>query len=76
MNTFQIDLLGWIGFLFIMIGYYFNAKRRINCFYFWGIGNCIYILYGFIIDAIPIIGMSIFVLIMNVYGYFYWNDSK
>ena len=76
MNTFQIDLLGWIGFSFIITGYYFNAKRKINCFYIWGIGNRIYILYGFIIDAIPIIGMSIFVLIMNVYGYYHWNDSK
>ena len=52
-----------------------NAKEIIF-FIVWGIGNAIYILYGFIINAFPIIAMSIFVLGMNIYGYLNWvKDS-
>ena len=32
----------------------------------------VYILYGFVINAFPIMAMSVFVLIMNIYGYFNW----
>ena len=32
----------------------------------------VYVLYGFIINAFPIMAMSVFVLIMNIYGYFNW----
>ena len=45
MNISLMDLIGWIGFLFIIAGYYLNAKKYINCFYIWGTGNIIYIIY-------------------------------
>ena len=46
------------------------------CVYIWGLGNTIYVLYGFIISAFPIIAMSVFVLGMNIYGYLNWvKDS-
>jgi len=75
MNILFIDLIGWVGFLFITIGYYLNAKKYINCFFIWGTGNIIYIIYGYIISAIPIIAMSSFVLCMNVYGYYNWKEE-
>ena len=70
------QLIGWIGFLFIIAGYYLNAKKYINCFFIWGIGNAIYTFYGYIINAIPIIAMSIFLLCINVYGYYSWKDEE
>ena len=76
MNISYTDLIGWIGFLFIIAGYYLNAKKYINCFFIWGAGNIIYIVYGYILNAIPIIAMSAFVLYMNVYGYYSWMDKK
>ena len=76
MNISLMDLIGWIGFLFIIAGYYLNAKKYINCFYIWGTGNLIYILYGYILNAIPIIAMSVFVLCMNAYGYYSWKSKK
>ena len=76
MITEHTQLIGWIGFLFIIAGYYLNAKKYINCFFIWGIGNLIYIVYGYIINAIPIIAMSLFLLCINVYGYYSWKDEE
>ena len=70
------QLIGWIGFLFIIAGYYLNAKKYINCFFIWGIGNVIYTFYGYTINAIPIIAMSLFLLCINVYGYYSWKDEE
>ena len=75
MESFQIDVIGWLGFILVSLGYYFNAKKKLYCFYVWGLGNAIYIYYGYIINAFPIIAMSLFVLFMNIYGYLNWiND--
>tara|TARA_A100001234_G_C12277416_1_gene239580 strand:+ start:34 stop:285 length:252 start_codon:yes stop_codon:yes gene_type:complete len=76
MSDLMIDTVGWLGFSLIFLGYYFNAKKKIYCFYIWGLGNTVYIIYGYIIDAIPIIAMSIFVLIMNFYGYINWSKEN
>tara|TARA_Y100001970_G_scaffold110301_1_gene137770 strand:- start:909 stop:1139 length:231 start_codon:yes stop_codon:yes gene_type:complete len=72
MEVVYIDILGWLGFLLILVGYYLNAQKQIICFPIWAIGNIIYIIYGFILNAFPIMAMSIFVLGMNVYGYKNW----
>ena len=70
-------IIGWLGFALVSMGYYFNAKKKLYCFFIWGIGNAIYILYGFIISAPPIIAMSVFVLGMNIYGDLNWvKDSQ
>ena len=68
-----IELMGWLGFLFILIGYYLNAKQNINCFYIWGLGNILFMIYALMISAPPQVAMSIFVLGMNVYGYIEWK---
>ena len=70
------EMIGWLGFLFILIGYYLNAKQNINCFYIWGLGNILFMIYAFIISAPPQIAMSIFVLGMNVYGYYSWKKDN
>ena len=46
-----IEVIGWLGFVFILLGYYLNAKQNINCFYIWGLGNILFVLgmnvYGY-----------------------------
>ena len=69
------EMIGWIGSIFILIGYYLNAKQNINCFYIWGLGNILFMIYAFIISAAPQIAMSLFVLGMNVYGYLSWKKD-
>tara|TARA_B100000287_G_C20031681_1_gene542690 strand:- start:131 stop:370 length:240 start_codon:yes stop_codon:yes gene_type:complete len=77
MDDNLIDIVGWLGFILIIIGYFFNARKKIYCFYIWGIGNLVYLFYGFIINAFPMMAMSAFILIMNVYGYMSWvKDFK
>jgi len=76
MNSVTIDIIGWAGFFMILLGYYFNAKKRLFCFSIWGIGNIIYFLYGYIIHAMPIMAMSVFVLSMNIYGYLNWVKEE
>ena len=67
-----VELLGWLGFILLSIGYYTNSKKNIICFYFWAMGNIVFIFYAFLITSIPMLCMSLFTLIMNVYGYFNW----
>ena len=60
MDINYIELVGWIGFLFITCGYYLNAKKHPYCFYIWGVGNILFILYAVLIDSNPMLFMSIF----------------
>ena len=76
MKSVVIDILGWSGFLFILLGYYLNAKKKLCCFVIWGCGNIIYICYGYIINALPLIAMSFFILLMNIFGYLNWNKKN
>ena len=70
------EIIGWLGFIFVLLGYYFNAKQKIYCFYIWGLGNILFLIYGVLINAFPQIAMCIFVLGMNVYGYKQWSRDE
>jgi hypothetical protein len=71
----MVEIIGWLGFIFVLLGYYFNAKQKIYCFYIWGLGNILFLIYGFLIGAKPQIAMCIFVLGMNIYGYKQWSNK-
>ena len=71
----MIEGLGWLGFIHIMMGYYLNAKQKIECFYFWALGNICFLIYASYIDALPQVAMSLFVLVMNWYGYRSWKKT-
>ena len=71
-----IESIGWLGFVFILMGYYLNAKQNINCFYIWGLGNILFMIYASLISAPPQIAMSLFVLGMNIYGYKSWSSNE
>ena len=75
MNFNYIELLGWIGFLFIIYGYYLNAQKRPDCFYIWGIGNILFLLYAIYINTSPLFFMSLFTLGMNIYGWIQWDKN-
>ena len=76
MDFNYIDIVGWVGFLFISMGYYLNAKRYPKCFIIWGIGNILFLLYAFLINSKPMFCMSLFTLGMNIYGYLEWKENK
>ena len=69
------EIVGWLGFIFVLLGYYFNAKQKIYCFYIWGLGNILFLIYGVLIGARPQIAMCLFVILMNIYGYKQWSNN-
>ena len=69
----MIEVIGWIGFVFVIIGYILNARQLISCFYFWGVGNILMIMYALLTNTIPNLATAVIVLIMNVYGYINWR---
>ena len=71
----MVEIIGWLGFIFVLLGYYFNAKQKIYCFYIWGLGNILFLIYGFLIGARPQIAMCLFVILMNIYGYKQWSNN-
>ncbi len=70
-----IELIGWLGFLFIIYGYYLNSNKHSICFYIWGCGNMLFLLYAIFINSLPMSFMSIFTFGMNVYGWRQWNNN-
>ena len=71
----MVEIIGWLGFIFVFLGYYFNAKQKIYCFHIWGIGNILFLIYGFLIGANTQIAMCLFVILMNIYGYKQWSNN-
>ena len=70
------EMIGWLGFIFILMGYYLNAKQNIKCFYIWGLGNIFFLIYALLISASPQVAMSAFVLGMNIFGYYSWKKDN
>ena len=76
LNNIYIELIGWLGFIFIIYGYFLNAKKTINCFVVWAVGNLLFIMYGILISSYPMFFMSIFTLGMNLYGWIEWKKNN
>ncbi len=71
-----VESIGWLGTILIMLGYYLNAQKYKTCFIIWGLGNIVFLVYSYLINAIPQLAVSVFVLGMNVYGYKQWSKDE
>tara|TARA_Y100001937_G_C7133166_1_gene338596 strand:+ start:703 stop:918 length:216 start_codon:yes stop_codon:yes gene_type:complete len=71
----MIEVIGWLGFVGLIIGYILNAKKSITCFYVWGLGNILMMVYAVMIDSNPQVATALVVLLMNVYGYIEWTKK-
>tara|TARA_B100000902_G_scaffold287082_1_gene273221 strand:+ start:792 stop:1007 length:216 start_codon:yes stop_codon:yes gene_type:complete len=71
----MIEVIGWLGFVGLIIGYILNAKKSISCFYVWGLGNILMMIYAVLIDSNPQVATALVVLLMNVYGYREWTKK-
>ena len=71
----MIEVIGWLGFVGLIIGYILNAKKSITCFYVWGLGNILMMIYAVMIDSSPQVATALVVLLMNVYGYIEWTKK-
>jgi len=71
----MIEVIGWLGFVGLIVGYILNAKKSITCFYVWGLGNILMMIYAVMIDSNPQVATALVVLLMNVYGYIEWTKK-
>ena len=71
----MIEVIGWLGFVGLIIGYILNAKKSVSCFYVWGLGNILMMVYAVMIDSNPQVATAFVVLLMNVYGYIEWTKK-
>ena len=72
---YETHMLGWIGALFVLVGYYLNANQMISSWLVWVVGNTLIGIYCLKKEAYPTAVMSFVLVILNIYGYFNWLDT-
>ena len=69
----MIEVLGWIGFVFIVLGYILNSRQMISCFIFWIVGNILLSYYAIVIGSSPQLATGVIVMLLNINGYRQWR---
>jgi len=77
-NTLMKDekinhILGWVGTLLILLGYYLNANMYVSSWIVWAVGNLFVGKYCLDRGAYPTAVMSFVLIILNIYGYLNWT---
>jgi len=68
-----VERIGWLGAIFVVLGYYLNANQLLSSWVCWTIGNLCVAGYSAHKKAWPTFVMSLVIAILNVYGYFCWK---
>lgn len=64
-----IEIVGWLGTLLILLGYILNAKSKyMLAMYTWIVGDLFWISYDLVRGIYPHLGLSLVVIIINLYG--------
>jgi len=66
------SLIGWLGALLVIFGYYLNANLYISSWVVWMVGNGTVGIYSIHKKAYSTAIMSFIIMIMNIYGYLRW----
>lgn len=69
----NINIIGWIGNFFFVLGAILLAKKKIIGFYSNVIANLFYIYFGFLITKNSLISLSIFLILVNIWGIYNWK---
>ena len=72
----NIELLGWIATLLLLIGYYLNAKQILLSWVVWLHGNALMLIYALMINSYSVAFLSIALMVLNVYGYMSWKKNR
>ena len=71
------DILGWIGNIFFILGSFLLAnKKPIPCCITNIVGNGIYIIVGIMLHTTSLWCISIFLLILAIYGIYTWSKNE
>ena len=71
---FKTHILGWVGAVLVLIGYFLNANMNPISWLVWILGNTVIGVYCLNKQAYPTAVMSFALVIINVYGYIRWLD--
>ena len=67
------DIIGWLGTICILFGYYLNAQKYNSSWVVWFLGNLFMLVYSISISASPQVLLAIVLMGLNVYGYINWR---
>ena len=70
------DCLGWIANIGFIFGSFLIAREKVSGFYWFGLANLIYIFMGILLKTSSLSAISVYLLIMNVYGIIHWRKNK
>lgn len=71
----MIEVLGWIGFFFSILGVFFNARKKIKCWHFYSIGSLFFLFIALYRWDLPQVILWIVFLISNYYAYYQWRKE-
>lgn len=69
----HIELIGWLGNFFFVAGAILLANKRKLGFYSNAFGNLLYVYFGFLIVKDSLIFLSIFLILVNLFGIYNWK---
>jgi hypothetical protein len=70
------DVLGWVGNIGFLVGAYYIARNNKQGFYWQIEGNFFYLIQGWMFSLTSLIILSIILIVINLYGLYYWTKSK
>ena len=71
-ESWNWTIIGWLGAVLVIIGYYLNANEYITSWIVWMIGNAMVAVYSIYKKAYSTAAMSFIIMLMNIYGYIRW----
>ena len=69
------DIIGWLGTVCILFGYYLNARKLDLSWIVWFLGNLFMLVYSVKIEANPQVLLAVVLMGLNVYGYLNWKKT-
>lgn len=71
-----INIIGWIGNIFFVLGAILLTKKKKLGFYCNAIGNLIYIYFAILISKDSLLILSLFLMVVNVWGIYNWRIKR
>ena len=72
----NVELIGWIATVLLLVGYYLNAQKKIVSWSVWALGNTIMFLYAHLIQSYSVMFLSFVLVALNIYGYYQWSRDE
>lgn len=68
--------MDWLALILSTIGIYYNANKKISCWYYWIISNIFWAIYAFTAKSYPLFILQFIFGGMNIYGLIKWKNGK